>query len=368
MTSFFSSKIPVRLHLTNVAGAGASQLLQSLLPALECDQGVIVERIELPDRGKLSAYRSSSKITVTEVYRRRLPNGLSRLLECTWLAGRFDGDTPLLVLGDLPLRCCGPQTVFVQTPNLLKPAHIRLDGDGIKYWISRTLLRLGVDRVCAFIVQTDVMRDALERSYPSVTGRVHVIAQPVPSWLLNSGLRRQARVLPVKQELNLIYPAAGYPHKNHALLSRLNHQFGWPVEKLVLTLDASDNPAPLLPWVQCCGFLSPQAMIDAYSQVDALLFLSKEESYGFPLVEAMYVGLPIVCPDLAYAHTLCGDQAIYFDPDKPQSLLQALTILKSKLDQGWWPDWQERLVNIPPDWETVARKMLEVTCASYSRI
>lgn len=362
MTVDTSRRVSVRLHLTNVAGVGASQLLQSLLPALERDPGVVVERIELPDRGTLAAYRSNSPATVAEVYRRRLPNALSRILECTWLAGRFDGETPLLVLGDLPLRCRGPQTVFVQTSNLLKPVRTRLDADGIKYLISRTLFQLGMGRVRAFIVQTDVMRDALECSYPGIAGRVHVIAQPVPAWLLHSGLKRQARVRASGQALDLIYPAAGYPHKNHTLLSRLEASADWPVEQLVLTLDAAAHPAPGLPWVQCHGFLSPQGMIAAYSQVDALLFLSKDESYGFPLVEAMFVGLPIVCPDLPYARTLCGDQVFYFDPDKPESLRNALVSLKSQLDQGWWPDWEDQLVNIPPDWDRVARMMLEVAC------
>jgi hypothetical protein len=345
-----------------VAGAGASQLLQSLLPALERDPGVVVERIELPDRGKLADYRSSSPTTVAEVYRRRLPNALSRMLECTWLAGHFDGESPLLVLGDLPLRCRGPQTVFLQQSNLLKPERADWRPSRMKYALGRAIFQSNLDRVSAFIVQTDVMRDALERSYPSVAGKVHVIAQPVPTWLLHSGLKRQARVRGAGQALDLIYPAAGYPHKNHALLSRLDSRASWPVEQLVLTLDAAAHPVPGLSWVQCRGFLSSQAMIAAYSKVDALLFLSKEESYGFPLVEAMFVGLPIVCPDLPYAHTLCGDQAFYFDPDQPESLRDALASLKSRLDQGWWPDWQDRLVNIPPDWDTVARMMLEVAC------
>lgn len=356
-----SRRAPVRLHLTNVAGAGASQLLQSLLPALERDPGVVVERIELPDRGKLAEYKSSSPATVVKVYRRRLPNALSRMLECTWFAGRFDGESPLLVLGDLPLRCRGPQTVFLQQSNLLKPERADWRPSRMKYTLGRAIFQANLHRVRAFIVQTDVMRDALERSYPGVAGRVHVIAQPVPTWLLHSGLKRQARVRAPGQALDLIYPAAGYPHKNHELLSRLDHHAGWPVEQLVLTLDAAAHPAPRLFWVQCRGFLSPQAMIAAYSKADALLFLSKEESYGFPLVEAMFVGLPIVCPDLPYARTLCGDQAFYFDPDQPESLRHALTSLKSRLDQGWWPDWQDRLVNIPPDWDTVARMMLQVT-------
>lgn len=361
MTVAISRRPPVRLHLTNVAGAGASQLLQSLLPALERNPDVFVERIELPDRGKLAYYQSSSPATVAEVYRRCLPNAMSRMLECTWFAGRFDGESPLLVLGDLPLRCRGPQTVFLQQSNLLKPERVDWRPSSIKYALGRAIFKFNLNRVRAFIVQTDVMREALERSYPGVVGRVHVIAQPVPSWLLNSGLKRHARVRLPGQALALIYPAAGYPHKNHALLSHLDSRATWPVEQLVLTLDADAHPAPWLPWVQCRGFLSSQEMIAAYSQADALLFLSKKESYGFPLVEAMFVGIPIVCSDLPYARSLCGEQAIYFDPDNPESLLNALKLLHNKIKNGWWPDWQPRLRLLPQSWDDVAKKMMEIT-------
>jgi glycosyltransferase involved in cell wall biosynthesis len=361
-----STQSTVRLHLTNVAGAGASQLLLSLLPALEADTRITVQRIDLPDRGELAAYRSNCANTVTKVYLRHLPNALSRILECTLLAGEFDGDTPLLVLGDLPLRCHSPQTVFVQQANLLTLGRFRWQFTWFKYALARAIFRINITRVRSFIVQTDVMRDALELCYPSAVGKVHVIAQPVPSWLLHSGLKREARLRTPGQALNLIYPAAGYPHKNHALLARLDSRSSWPVEQLVLTLDAAVNPAPSLTWVQCRGFMSPQAMIAAYSRVDALLFLSKEESYGFPLVEAMFVGLPIVCPDLPYAHTLCGGQAFYFDPDQPESLRHALASLKSQLDQGWWPNWKSRLTRLPKNWEDVARKFLEITCNVYN--
>jgi glycosyltransferase involved in cell wall biosynthesis len=362
MTAALPLRAPVRLHLTNVTGAGATQLLQSLLPALEDVQDVRIERIELPDSGKLAEYCSSSPNTVTAVYRRRLPNALSRILECTWLAGRFNGESPLLVLGDLPLRCRAPQTIFLQQSNLLKPLRVNWRPNRLKYALGRVIFKLNLNRVRAFIVQTDVMRDALLRSYPRVAERVHVIAQPVPAWLLHSGLRRQARVRAPGQALDLIYPAASYPHKNHELIARLDPRARWPVERLALTLDPINHPAPNMSWVQCCGFLSPEKMITEYSRVDALLFLSKEESYGFPLVEAMFVGLPIVCPDLAYARTLCGDQAIYFQPDRPDSLLEALDNLKSQLTSGWWPDWTSSLSKIPNDWDCVARRILAVAC------
>lgn len=360
MTYITSNRPLVRLHLTNVVGAGATELLQSLLPALESNSEIFVERIELPDRGKLASYRSRDARTATQIYRRRLPNALSRVLECTLLAGRFDGDSPLLVLGDLPLRCRGPQTVFVQTSHLVKTGHLKVSMNAIKQWISRVVFRICMNRVHTFIVQTEVMRDELERSYPTIAGRVSVIAQPVPSWLLHSGLRRRERFNASQDGLNLIYPAVGYPHKNHELLSRLSPKVKWPIKRLIITLDPVANPASHLPWVYCSGFLSSEDMIAAYSKADALLFLSKEESYGFPLIEAMFVGLPIVCPDLPYAHILCGDQAIYFDPDSPESLLAAFHALRDRLEQGWWPCWDDRLKNIPNDWSAVAKQIIEV--------
>ena len=357
-----TNRSSVRLHLTNVTGAGASQLLQSLLPALERDSDFAIEKISLPELGALSLYQSSNPSTVLDVYKRSLPNSLSRILECTLLASDFDGDSPLLVLGDLPLRCRGPQTVFVQQSNLLIPKKLRGSARVFRYWLARAIFRFNLDRVRAVIVQTVVMREALELSYPAIVGRVHVIAQPVPAWLLHCGLYRSSRVQRTGDRLTLIYPAAGYPHKNHVLLSRFDVHADSPVEQLILTVNSTSHPAPHLSWIQCRGFLTPQEMVDAYSKVDALLFLSKEESYGFPLIEAMFVGLPIVCPDLPYAHTLCGDEAIYFDPDNPAMLLAALQTLQTRLRQGWWPNWEDRLVEIPKDWETVARHMLEVTC------
>ena len=101
-------------------------------------------------------------------------------------------------------------------------------------------------------------------------------------------------------------------------------------------------------------------MLKAYHDADALLFLSKEESFGFPLIEAMYLGLPIVCPDLPFARALCGDDAIYFDPNDIESLRLAIIHLKSRLIDGWQPDWNKQIKKIPKNWATAADEMLDL--------
>ena len=351
----------IRFHLTNITGAGAVTLVNSLLPSLLRKSNASAKNIDLPERGPLSTYESTSDEVIVVRYTRYLPNALSRILECTFFSYRFDGSSSMLVLGDLPLRCSCRQTLFIQTSHLVPPRNTLTWIKRFKYVISRVIFRLNSKFVDAFIVQTEVMRTALEEAYPSVKGRVHIIPQPVPKWLLASGLKRSGRISNADMGLNLIYPAAGYPHKNHHLLSKIDPDSNWPIEELQITLDAGSNPAPHLCWLSCRGFFSPQEMIGAYSQVDALLFLSKDESYGFPLIEAMYVGLPIICPDLRYAHVLCGDEAIYFDPDRVESLRAATRLLISRLKEGWWPNWDEQMKGIPKDWDAVAEQMLQIT-------
>ena len=350
------------VHVTNIVGAGAVQLVASLLPALERAHSGRVEHLHLPDRGPLAGYRRSTPGPAPRPYRRMLPNALSRLVECLWQGRRFRGAAPLLVLGDLPLRGAGPQAVFVHTLHLAQGDRSGTRFGGLKYRIARAIFRLGAPGAQAFIVQTPTMAAAMLETYPQLQGRLHVVPQPPPAWLLASGLRRTGRLhARPGAGLSLVYPAAPYPHKNHGLLSQVGQVAGlWPVERLTLTVPVSANPNPAVPWIRCVGPLEPQAVLDAYREADGLLFLSNAESYGLPLVEAMWAGLPIVCPDLPYARSMCGPQALYFEADDIDSLRRALDELRARLRHGWWPDWSDRLATIPPHWDSVAQAMLRI--------
>ncbi|AWW50625.1 glycosyl transferase family 1 [Polynucleobacter paneuropaeus] len=352
----------IRVHLTNVTGAGASQLLKSLLPALIRENNIHISEIYLPDIGQLSHFSSTSRNVVLRRYKRYMPKVISRFLECTFLAYKFNGDSPLLVLGDIPLRVRSPQILFLQSPHLTRPAGSKLKLSELKYVVARFIFRFNMNRVDAFIVQSKIMRDTLIDTYPSIRERVHVVSHPVPEWLLACKFQRDPIPLIEERGLRLIYPSADYPHKNHKILSKIQktQSVKWPVLELKLTLNNVINPAPTIPWVHCVGFLSPSELIDAYKGVDALLFLSNKESFGFPLLEAMFLGLPVICPDLPYAHALCGKGAIYFDPDSIESLENALNRLKDLLKKGWKPDWNASLSSVPKSWDSVA--------ASISRI
>lgn len=351
---------PVRLHLTNVVGLGAVRLLQSLLPSLVAQPGYRLEEVYLPVAGELSNFTQFERGTVLTRYQRFLPNSISRLLECTLFGGKFDGASPLLVLGDIPIKCKSKQTVFVQTPLLVRGASTGRRLGALKYWVARWLFRRNMRYVSKFIVQTEAMKSSLTDSYPELMGRIQVLAQPAPAWLISSQLKRMQFHSGPNSGLRLFYPAATYPHKNHRILGEIDCQETWPVSELVLTIPENQSPNPSLVWMRCVGRLEPDAVLDVYRTADALLFLSLSESLGFPLVEAMWIGVPVICPDLPYARTLCGEQAIYFDPHNVASLRAAIDELAKRRASGWWPDWSGSLARIPHNWQEVAHAMLKL--------
>jgi hypothetical protein len=298
-------KVNLSIHATNIAGAGAVKLVESLLPVLENQSDLNVKQIHLPNRGSLSSYTANSNSAKLLRYVRILPNSVSRVLECTLFSRQFESDAVLLVLGDIALRVRTKQVLLLHSPHMVDSRRDPGVGFSVKYFVSKIIFRVNLRFVTTFVVQTQHMKAKILREYPVADEKVVVIGLPAPLWLDRTF--RYAEQAPysfrTKPRLRLFYPAAYYPHKNHGILGEpgfFEHTFEL-VEKVVLTINEENNPAPSVSWISCVGSLSETAVNEEYKNCDALLFLSHQESYGFPLIEAMTLGLPIVCTRLCYS-------------------------------------------------------------------
>lgn len=61
-----------------------------------------------------------------------------------------------------------------------------------------------------------------------------------------------------------------------------------------------------------------------YRRCSALVFPSRYEGFGLPLVEALSVGAPVVCSTAKAVQEVGGDAVCFFDPDSPEEFRSAL--------------------------------------------
>ena len=63
------------------------------------------------------------------------------------------------------------------------------------------------------------------------------------------------------------------------------------------------------------GRIEHEDLSSVLTQYDAFVFPSMAETFGFPMVEAMRAGVPLVVSDIPVHREVCGDAAAYFSFD-----------------------------------------------------
>lgn len=94
-----------------------------------------------------------------------------------------------------------------------------------------------------------------------------------------------------------------------------------PQATLFLTLP-EDHGICGSPGVVGLSYLDAPALREAYNLADLLVLPSLAESGPQPPIEAMSVGTPVLIADRPYAHDICGDAAIFFDPNSPEDFAE----------------------------------------------
>ena len=91
--------------------------------------------------------------------------------------------------------------------------------------------------------------------------------------------------------------------------------------------------------VQLLGRISDDDFAHALGHALAFLFPSRIEGFGLPAIEAMALGCPVVASTSPCLPEICGDGALYADPDDPDAWLRIIE--KLKMDSTF----RERLIH-----------------------
>ncbi len=77
------------------------------------------------------------------------------------------------------------------------------------------------------------------------------------------------------------------------------------------------------------GRIDDDTLADALSKALCLIFPSRIEGFGLPAVEAMALGCPLVASTSRCLPEICGEGALYADPDDPPAWVEAILNIKS---------------------------------------
>ncbi len=131
---------------------------------------------------------------------------------------------------------------------------------------------------------------------------------------------------PTFEGITLLTIAANYPHKNLRILPevaaylRSKH----PDFKFRIVLSQPDGilslPDSLKDHFLFVGKIEVQQLPSFYRQSDFMILPTLLECFSASWVEAMKSSVPILTSDLPFAHGICGDAAVYFNPMDPADI------------------------------------------------
>ena len=316
----------VFIHAGNIHQGGGRKLLEGLLGVMGCDG---YEYVVILDARMPLPLNVGSNILV----RRIKPSIFQRFMAEAWLFRNAQRGDCVLCFGNLPplFRLQAFTSVFLQNRYLID----RVGLSGFTAWarlrisIERLWLRYAQLHANEYLVQTPSM---LHLMNALCHGRVPVTVLPFAVG--------QVSVKPVVDwgstaSPGFVYVASGEPHKNHRQLIEawrlLAEENIYP--KLVLTVDKNAFPE-LYHWIDekkkahnlyidNLGSVSSDAMADIYAKTGALIYPSKFESLGLPLIEAEQAGLPILASELDYVRDVVSPVQT-FNPESAISIAKAV--------------------------------------------
>lgn len=201
----------------------------------------------------------------------------------------------------------------------------------IKAFFYRQIkIRLFKREADAYVVETDDVNKRLRVLFD--TNNVYTVSNTCGTQYFHP--ESFAQKLPDKQpcEFRLLTLSACYPHKNLEIIPRVidalgNDTMGKNV-RFVLTLKSEDYqriiPRPYRTRVYNVGPVPAKEGPSIYNECDAMFLPTLLECFSASYPEAMATQRPILTSDLDFAHSICDDAALYFNPSDPSAVAESI--------------------------------------------
>ena len=207
--------------------------------------------------------------------------------------------------------------------------------------VYRHCLRSTIRRSAVVVTGSDATRRDLVRELrlpPALADRIRVVYDGAGEALSADG-RAPIKTPDDPAPRTLLYVGRMDPYKNVTLLVEALREIRalcpFPVRLRVVGPKDPRYPEAelraaelgLADAVEFTGFVSPEALADAYRTADLLTHPSRYEGFGLQLVEAMRSGLPVLCTDGGSQPEVAGDAAVVVQRDDAHAFATAAAAL-----------------------------------------
>jgi len=195
----------------------------------------------------------------------------------------------------------------------------------------RSFRRLAYDRAArsaeAVIVTSEFVRGRARDALDLDPSRIHVVPLGIDHTIF--------RPADEERESLILYPARGWPHKNH---TRLFQAFSSlretrPRLRLVLTGGGLERLEPVPEGVEILGEVPASQLASLYRRAACLVYPSLYEGFGIPPLEAMACGCPVAASRAGSLPEVVGDAAVLFDPHDPAAICGGILETLARADQ-----------------------------------
>lgn len=244
--------------------------------------------------------------------------------------------------GTLPSWCSVPAVTMSQNMLPFEPLEAarfgRLSPVCLKMWLLRYTQSRSFRRADGMIFLTRYAETVVSKALGGLRNPAALIPHGVePRFLQLPRPQRQLAACSLGNPFRVLYVSILMPYKHQMELARAASQLraeGMPIEIRFIgapwgdygrefrgLLDSLDPKREFLLWSGAEPFNSLHAF---YQSADVFVFASSCENLPNILIEAMAAGLPIASSDRGPMPEVLADAGVYFDPEVPTSVADAL--------------------------------------------
>jgi glycosyltransferase involved in cell wall biosynthesis len=210
-------------------------------------------------------------------------------------------------------------------------------------FIKRIAFKFTVKNVDKVVVQSDYMKNLLVNKYPEYENKVEIIFNPVSECFnkqrnsLESEFKTQQ--LKLNNQYQIIYVSRYYPHKNHAFILDLAKYIKMKNSTIELLVTINPEIAGTDKFLKVIkdldlpilniGEIAQDQLIPYYKKCHMAIFPSYAETFGNPLIEAMYFSLPLITPQKDYSEAIVGIDGLFYKEDSVESCFSVINSLLS---------------------------------------